>query len=300
MIKSEKRKDFIMLNFALAWPEEVYEYYSHGHCMQLAAALNRKLGWEIQLTMQPAEGPHSTYVEHAWVTDPSGRYCLDSDGIYSMEKNGFIGAWSPIHTSLSESELKDFTLLGSRPFTDAEWDESVQKAIAIVEKYYPLKKLAELLSTMDVSPSPEGIASEITPSDLPLLYHGTTRRQWREKHENPSYLNLTCSLSDAQQYADEWVESETDDYGDCHPIVVRISPTALIKLLKKPGVTLEPDWGWVEGQEHDAKKNGGAFTDADATWKNSLAKCNGLGIQGFQDKFKMAFWNVSETTLELG
>lgn len=289
-----------MLNFSLAWPQKIYDHYSNGHCMHLAAALHRKLGWEIQLTMQPAEGPCSTYVEHAWVTDPSGMFCLDSDGIYPIEQNGFIGAWNPIHTGLSESELKDFTLLGSKPFTHAEWDVAVQKAIAIADKYYPLKKIAELMSNANAQASPQGLTNEITPSDLPLLYHGTTRRQWREKHTEPSYLNLTSSLSDAQLYADEWVESETDDYGDCQPIVVRISPTALAKLLKKPGVSLEPDWGWVEGQKHDAKRNGGAFTNADATWQKSLERCNGLGIQGFQEKFKIAFWNVSETTLELG
>lgn len=289
-----------MDNFALAWPQEIYEHYSSGHCMHLAAALHRKLGWEIQLTMQPAEGTYRPYVEHAWVVDPSGVYCLDADGLYPLEKNGFIGAWSPLHTGLSEADLKDFTLLGCSPFTDAEWEASIQQAIEVAEAHFPLAKIASHLGKNGAPPTQKPCSpSEITPTPLPVLYHGTTRRQWRQLHCEPSYLNLTSSLTDAKKYADEWKESEIDDFGDCQPMVVQIGPGALSKMLQKPGVKLEPDWGWVEGQEYDARRNGGSFTEDDATWQNSLEKCNGVGISGFQAKFKKAFWNVDDSTLEL-
>jgi len=288
-----------MENFALAWPQDTYEHYSSGHCMHLAAAFHRKLGWEIQLTMQPAEGHHSPYVEHAWVVDPSGTYCLDADGIYPLEKNGFIGAWNPIHTGLVEVELKEFTRLGSSQFTDERWEASIQKALEVAEAHFPLDKIVSLLGHSKVAEA-LAVSEELPFAALPVLYHGTTKRQWRTRHGDSSYLNLTSNLQDARNYADEWAESEIDDYGNCHPMVVQISPTALVKMLQKPGVTLEPDWGWVEGQEHDAKRNGGAFAEGDATWQNSLEKCSGLGISGFQDKFKKAFWNVDETTLQLG
>ncbi|MBD8615033.1 hypothetical protein IFT69_15135 [Pseudomonas putida] len=289
-----------MIEATLGWPKETYEHYSSGNCMHLAAALHRKLGWEIQLTLHPAEDQYLPYVEHAWVVDPGGTFCLCADGLYPINRNGFIGASSPLHTQLSEQDLKAMTLLGAyRPFTDAEWDESILKATAIVERYFPLESITSMLGLAEISVLPVA-AKEFTISTLPVLYHGTSRRQWRKRHDEPSYLNLTSSFEDAQRYAEEWAESEFEDYGNCHPMVMRISPAAIENLLNRPGVKLEPDWGWVEGQEHDAKKNSGFFTGADATWQNSLARCHGLGIQGFRDKFKKAFWNVDDSTLELG
>lgn len=127
---------------------------------------------------------------------------------------------------------------------------------------------------------------------LPVLYHGTTKRKWRERHDDPSYLNLTSNFDDAMNYADEWVESELEEFGGCKPIVVKIEPESLLAMLKKSGVKLEPDWGWVEGQEHDAKRNGGKFSEGDATWQNSLAKCKGLGVSGFENKFKKEFFCI--------
>lgn len=133
---------------------------------------------------------------------------------------------------------------------------------------------------------------------LPVFYHGTTRKEWRKRHEDPSYINLTSSLEDAERYASEAGEAEYEDCGRSHPMVMKISPSALELLLTKPGVELQPDWGWVEGQEHNAKRNGGTFTDADSTWQNSLEKCNGIGIGGFRNKFKKVFEMAVDLTLE--
>lgn len=133
---------------------------------------------------------------------------------------------------------------------------------------------------------------------LPVFYHGTTRRAWRKRHEDPSYINLTSSLEDAERYAEETGESEYEDCGRSHPIVMKISPSALELLLTKPGVELQPDWGWVEGQEHASRNGYGTFTDADATWQNSLEKCSGIGVGGFQNKFKKAFELAVDLALE--
>jgi hypothetical protein len=137
------------------------------------------------------------------------------------------------------------------------------------------------------------------PAALPVFYHGTTRKEWRKRHEDPSYINLSSSLEDAELYASGAGEAEWEDFGNARPIVMKISPSALELLLTKPGVELQPDWGWVEGQEHNAKRNGiGTFTDADATWQNSLEKCSGIGIGGFRNKFKKAFELAVDLALE--
>jgi hypothetical protein len=143
------------------------------------------------------------------------------------------------------------------------------------------------------APAPEPAATT-----LPVFYHGTTRRAWRKRNEDPSYINLTSSLEDAERYAEETGESEYEDCGRSHPIVMKISPSALELLLTKPGVELQPDWGWVEGQEHASRNGYGTFTDADATWQNSLEKCSGIGIGGFQNKFKKAFELAVDLALE--
>ncbi|WP_163020504.1 hypothetical protein [Pseudomonas viridiflava] len=213
-----------MIEATLGWPKETYEHYSSGNCMHLAAALHRKLGWEIQLTLHSAEGQYLPYVEHAWVVDPGGTFCLCADGLYPINRNGFISASSPLHTKLSEQDLKAMTLLGAyRPFTDAEWDESILKAIAIVERYFPLESIISMFGLAEISGLPVA-AKEFTIATLPVLYHGTSRRQWRKRHDEPSYLNLTSSFEDAQRYAEEWAESEFEDYGNCHPMVMRIPP----------------------------------------------------------------------------
>ncbi|MDT8924622.1 hypothetical protein RBE51_17585 [Pseudomonas taiwanensis] len=135
-------------------------------------------------------------------------------------------------------------------------------------------------------------------SALPVLYHGTTRKAWRKSDEEPSYLYLTSSLKEAEHYAQDAGEAEYEDCGRAHPIVVKISPSELRCLLAKPGVEIQPDWGWVEGMEHDARKNGGTFKDSDATWQNSLTKCCGICLGGFQNSFKKLFKEIKEPEFE--
>jgi hypothetical protein len=115
---------------------------------------------------------------------------------------------------------------------------------------------------------------------------------WRSKPESPSCLYLTSSLEGVERYAIETSESEYEANRRTRIHVVKLTPQALAKILQTPGVELQPDWGWVETQEHDAKRNRGTFTDADCTWHNSLAKCKGLVIAGFQNGHKALFVEV--------
>jgi hypothetical protein len=136
---------------------------------------------------------------------------------------------------------------------------------------------------------------------FPVLYHGTTRKMWRSKPESPSCLYLTTSLEGAERYATETSESEYESNRRTRIHVVRLTPHALAKILQTSGVELQPDWGWVEAQEHDAKRNRGTFTDADCTWQNSLAKCKGLVIAGFDNAHKKHFVEVElESAVEVG
>lgn len=101
-------------------------------------------------------------------------------------------------------------------------------------------------------------------------------------------------MKEAELYAQGAGEAEYEDCGRAHPMVVKISPSALRSLLAKPGVELQPDWGWVEGMEHDASKNGGTFNDSDATWQNSLIKCHSVSLEGFKNRFKKLFKDIKE------
>lgn len=156
------------------------------------------------------------------------------------------------------------------------------------------------LSTLDFPQANRDPGDVLEPSisTLPVFYHGTTRKAWRKRDEEPSYLYLTSSMKDAEIYAQEAGEAEYEDCGRAHPMVVKISPSALRGLLTKPGVELQPDWGWVEGLEHDARKNGGTFKDSDATWQNSLVRCSSVSLEGFQNRFKKLFDDVKEPKLD--
>jgi hypothetical protein len=132
---------------------------------------------------------------------------------------------------------------------------------------------------------------------MPMLYHGTTRNMWRSKHESPSCLYLTTSLEGAERYATETSESEYESNRRTRIQVLRLTPHALARILQTPGVELQPDWGWVEAQEHDAKHNRGTFNDADCTWQNSLAQCKGLVISGFDNAHKKHFVDVDLESL---
>jgi hypothetical protein len=130
--------------------------------------------------------------------------------------------------------------------------------------------------------------------DLPILYHGTTAKSWRTTHTESSTLYVTLTLSDAELYAQETFESEYEENPRGKAKVFAIQPDRLKRLLSSEGVTLEPDWGWVEAQQHEAKRNGGTFTEADATWEKSLKACGSIAISGFIDAHKPLFKALTE------
>lgn len=265
--------------------------------MHLAAALHRKLGWIIQAAVTPDQ-PLS-YIDHAWVVDPSGCFALDSDGLYPIERNGFIDGQNIYYPCLSEQELKQLTLQGScNSFSDIEWEHSIVEASDVVDNNFPLDTIANLFAGGSFK-NPTQPEPDSSIAALPVLFHGTTRRQWRKRHGLPSDLYLTSSRTDAERYAEEAGECEFEDFKKAVPIVVQIGPSILKKLLDKPGIELQPDWGWVESQEHEARRNNASFTDADATWSNSLEKCRGVVISGFEDKFKKFFDEVNDLNSEL-
>lgn len=135
--------------------------------------------------------------------------------------------------------------------------------------------------------------------ELPILFHGTTARSWRATHDDPSMLYLTVSRSDAELYAQETYEAEYDENPRGKTKVFAISPDRLKALLEHTEVTLVPDWGWVEAQEHEAARNGGTFVEADATWDKSLKACGSLALSGFIDSHKRFFKAlVQEASLE--
>lgn len=163
-----------------------------------------------------------------------------------------------------------------------------------------MKPVSASASPSDDSGKPQEASLSVI-EGLPVLYHGTTRKMWRSKPESPSCLYLTSSLEGAEHYATETSESEYEANRRTRIHVVKLTPQALATILQTPGVELQPDWGWVEAQEHDAKRNRGTFTDADSTWQNSLAKCKGLVIAGFQNGHKALFVEVNmDSTPEAG
>lgn len=188
---------------------------------------------------------------------------------------------------------------------DVEWfcvfDPS-KIAILARERYLGAKvdRVSNMLTTNSEKPDPRVTATPSEPSisNLPVFYHGTTRKAWRKCNEEPACLYLTSSVKEAEHYAQEAGEVEYEDCGRAHPIVVKISPSALRGLLAKPGVEIQPDWGWVEGLEHDARKNGGVFKDSDATWQNSLLKCSSISLGGFQNGFKKLFKDIKEPEVD--
>lgn len=130
--------------FKIEMPQDIYEHYSYGHCMHLAAALHRRLGWEIQVAIMPSERDLPPYLDHAWVVDPTASLCLDSDGLYPIERNGFITLNTHLMKGLSEQDLMDHTLVGCKPFTKDEWNDSVVQALAVADKFFDFRFLAKL------------------------------------------------------------------------------------------------------------------------------------------------------------
>jgi hypothetical protein len=85
--------------------DKLNEYYSNGHCMDLAIALHRRFGFEIQasITIEPSG---EEWIGHAWVKLPDGNL-LDIMGRYtdSVELESF---GDKLVTGLDEKGLRKY------------------------------------------------------------------------------------------------------------------------------------------------------------------------------------------------
>lgn len=123
-----------------------------------------------------------------------------------------------------------------------------------------------------------------------LVYHGTTKASWAKSEAGTLYL--TSSLEEAKKYAEGCGESEWDD--DIHVagvrepalIVLAFNLSDLTALAASNPIQLDPDWGWVEGLEHDLKANGKKL-ESHPTWEDSLEHVGSFCIEGFDPKFKV-------------
>ena len=115
--------------------EEVIEDYISGKCMYLAAALSRHFGWEIRVAQELPDTPDS-YIGHAWCVEPTTGYCVDIDGLYPHDINGWIHPGAKLLTNLGEQELLHLTMTtGGYPFTAQYWEDAVVEAQAVVTQY---------------------------------------------------------------------------------------------------------------------------------------------------------------------
>lgn len=144
----------------------------------------------------------------------------------------------------------------------------------------------------------------MTEADKNLLseqtfYHGTTRKMWEAAADVESGgLFVPTNLEDALNYADEAAireacDNEESGLNDIRPdaVIVSLPGEELVKLLdatgKRPSLEIEPDWGWVDGQEGLARHEGRQFEMPG--WKESIAACGGLLLSGFIDADKRGF-----------
>lgn len=144
----------------------------------------------------------------------------------------------------------------------------------------------------------------MTEADQTLLseqtfYHGTTRKLWESAADvEHGGLFVTTNLKDALSYADEAAIREAYDNEECgldgvrpDAVVVSLPGADLVKLLdatgERPALEIEPDWGWVDGQESLAKHEGRQFEMP--CWQDSLAACGGFLLSGFTEADKRGF-----------
>lgn len=98
-----------------------------------------------------------------------------------------------------------------------------------------------------------------------VLYHGTTEKAWRKRHNGRSTLYLCDSIAEAQKYADEASENDLTK-----PIVLRISLVDIGDDFDKL-----PDDGWLAAK--------------DADWKRSLKEVGSFAVSGDIEKMKRRF-----------
>lgn len=117
-----------------SWSEEDIESYSCGKCMYLAAAIHRKFGWSISLVLD-FPGPDA-YIGHAWAVNPVNNDCVDIDGSYPINRNGWIYHYSEVQHDLNEKQLFDLTEKTCHRKLDLEeWENDVLEATKVLEQY---------------------------------------------------------------------------------------------------------------------------------------------------------------------
>ncbi|WP_410950760.1 hypothetical protein [Pseudomonas sp. S1(2024)] len=162
-------------------PTEIYDRYSSGWCMHLAAALHRKLGWTIQAVI--CDDIQPGYVEHAWVIPPGGEFFLDIDGLTPMTQNGWIrGHGQPYYEELTEAKLKELTLVGSyRSFTQEQWNREVAIALRDIDAHFTYQ---DMVAILDHAAASTGGSKMATPS---TTSHEESCRQYQQGYSEPSF-----------------------------------------------------------------------------------------------------------------
>lgn len=166
---------------SLRVPTEIYDRYSSGWCMHLAAALHRKLGWTIQAVI--CDDIQPGYVEHAWVIPPGGEYFLDIDGLAPMNQNGWIrGHGQPYYEDLTEARLQELTLVGSyRSFTCEQWNREVAIALRDIDAHFTDQDMSAILAQAVANAAGSAIT---TPT---VIAQEPGRRNEQQCHGEPGF-----------------------------------------------------------------------------------------------------------------
>jgi hypothetical protein len=115
--------------------EEIDEFVT-GKCVDLASAIHRLTGWEIQAVIEPAEGGYAPWVGHAWCIDPATGNCVDIDGSYPMARNGWLRSDNEHVVGMNEAQLREVTTIGAGINWDPNsWDSGVEAALPIARDY---------------------------------------------------------------------------------------------------------------------------------------------------------------------
>lgn len=106
--------------------DALQEYYTYGHCMDLAIAFHRLYGFEIEATI--VDDKAGSWIGHAWVKMDDGLY-LDVMGTYvdRFELESFGGKTL---SNLKEVDLLEYINDAHKPIPNID----IEKAIVVAEK----------------------------------------------------------------------------------------------------------------------------------------------------------------------
>jgi hypothetical protein len=144
--------------------------------------------------------------------------------------------------------------------------------------------------TLSARSSSQAAETAFSGLGIDFLYHGTTRASWEAEGRGPLYL--TSSRAEAWSYANEAGEAEWDDevHDEQHQpenVVAAFQADQILRMLAAGGIELNPDWGWVDGQNADECKTKTAPTH-DFSWFESLSKVGSFCVAGFGPEHKDA------------